>query len=408
MHGVAILYFAYMFISLYFLILALLLYFKNKDNLNFIPPITKNYSLCILVPAFNEGETIADTIHAIYSSNYKNLSQVIVIDDGSKDDTFYIAKKLKSKYRGLQVIKKSNSGKADSLNYALKFVKTELVGVIDADSFPEKQAFSRLVGYFDDNSVGVVTATCVPRNQNTFLEKLQAIEYKVIAFSRKLLEFIDSIYVAPGSLSIYRVKAIKDIGGFDTKNITEDIEATWHILKNNWKVKMCFNAYVTTKVPNKLKPWFKQRRRWALGGLQCIKKYKKQFLRENIFGYFVVPFFTLGLFLGVIGVGVLVYLFIRKGISYFLLTRYSLETSVPLITMHEFYITPSVINYFGLILFALFLVFNLFVLGLMKDKILGKQSFFNLIFYMTIYLLIYPWALVMALWHYSKGKMVWR
>ncbi|MBM3247611.1 glycosyltransferase family 2 protein [Candidatus Pacearchaeota archaeon] len=408
MSPIAFFYFAYMFISLYFLILTLLLYFKNKDQIGFIPPITKNYSLCILVPAFNEEKTIADTIHAIYSTNYNNLAQVIVINDGSKDNTLKIAKSFEKKYKNLLVLDKNNSGKAGSINYALKYVKTELVGIIDADSFPDKEAFSKLVGYFDDKGVGAVTATCVPRNQSTFLEKLQTIEYKVIAFTRKLLEFIESIYVAPGSLSIYRTRAIRDIGGFDTKNITEDIEATWHILKKNWKVKMCFNAYVTTKVPDKIKPWFRQRRRWALGGLQCIEKYRKQILRENMFGYFVVPFFTLGLFLGVIGIGVLLYLLIRKGISYFLLTRYSIETSVPLVIMSELYITPSVLNYFGLILFALFLVFNLFVLGLMKDKILGKQSFFNLLFYMTIYLLIYPLVLITAIWHYYKGKMVWR
>jgi biofilm PGA synthesis N-glycosyltransferase PgaC len=408
MQGVAIIYFAYMFVSLYLLIMILLLYFKNSKQLTFIPQITKSYSLAILIPAYNEESTIADTISSIYATNYKNLIQVIVINDGSRDNTLKIAQNLKKKYKTLLVLDKPNSGKANSINYALDFVKSELVGIIDADSFPHKDAFSRLVGYFDNPKVGVVTATCVPRNQNTFLEKLQAIEYKVIAFSRKLLEFIDSIYVAPGSLSIYRTKALEDIGGFDSSNITEDIEATWHILKNDWKVKMCFNAYVTTKVPNKIKPWFKQRRRWALGGLQCINKYKSYFMRKNMFGYFVVPFFTIGIFLGLVGILVFLYILLRKGISYFLLTRYSLETSVPLISLSEVYITPSVLNYFGLLLFVLFLVFNLFVLSLMKDRFLGKQSFFNLIFYMTIYLLVYPFTLITAMWHYYKGKMVWR
>lgn len=408
MTPVAFIYFAYMFISFYLLIMILLLYFKNKNNLEFIPKLTKNYGLTIIVPAFNEQETIQDTIKAIYNTSYKNLLQVIVVNDGSKDNTGKLARVLQKEYKTLVVLDKPNSGKANSINYALKYVQSELVGIIDADSFPHKDAFSRLVGYFDNSKVGAVTAACVPRNQNTFLEKLQAIEYKVIAFSRKLLEFIDSIYVAPGSLTIYRKKALEDIGGFNSKNITEDIEATWHLLKNNWEVKMCFNSYVTTKVPNTLKPWFNQRRRWALGGLQCIQQYRKSIFRENMFGYFVVPFFAIGWALGLVGIGVFIYLLIRKSISSFLLTRYSLETSVPLITSSDLLITPSVLNYFGIMLFLLFLIFNLFVLSIMKDKLLGKQSFFNLVFYMTIYLLVYPFTLLTAMWHFIRGKRVWR
>jgi len=408
MQGVAIIYFLYMFISLYFLIMILIIYFKNSDSINFIPKLTKAYSLAIIVPAYNEEKTIQETIHAIYRTDYKNLVQVIVVNDGSKDGTGKLARDLQKKYKTLVVLDKPNSGKANSINYALKFIKAELVGVIDADSYPHKEAFSKLVGYFDNSKVGAVTGACVPGNQNTFLEKLQAIEYKVIAFSRKLLEFIDAIYVTPGSMAIYRKKALEDIGGFNPKNITEDIEATWHILKNNWEVKMCFNAYVSTTVPNTIKPWFTQRRRWALGGLQCIQQYKKNIFRENMLGYFVVPFFTIGWFLGVVGIGVFLYLFIRKSISSFLLTQYSIEASVPLLTIENMMVTPGILNYFGILLFVLFLIFNIFVLSIMKDKFLGKQSFFNLLFYMTIYLLVYPFTLITAMWHYAKGKMVWR
>ncbi|MBP7708472.1 glycosyltransferase family 2 protein, partial [Candidatus Pacearchaeota archaeon] len=235
-------YFFYMFVSIYFLILVVTLYLQNRKDIFFSPQITRNYTLSVVIPAWNEEKTIASTIEHIFASDYKGLLEVLVVDDGSTDNTFKIAKSLTKRYKNLIVFTKSNSGKANSVNYALKHAKGELVSVIDADSFPEKSAFSKMIGYFDDLQVGAVTATCTPKNRNTLLEKLQTIEYKIIAFSRKLLEYIESIYVAPGSLSIYRKKALLAIGGFDPKNITEDIESTWHILSEGWKVRMCLSA----------------------------------------------------------------------------------------------------------------------------------------------------------------------
>jgi poly-beta-1,6 N-acetyl-D-glucosamine synthase len=397
-----------MFVSIYLLLLVLLLFLKNKKDIFSYPKATKYYSVSILVPAYNEERTIASTLEHIYRMDYPNIKEVIVINDGSKDNTLSVLKKLEHKYKNLILIDKKNSGKADSLNKALRICKGELVIVVDADSYPEKDALKKMVGYFDDPKVGAVTPTCIPRNKTTLLEKLQTIEYGVIAFTRKLLEYIDSIYVVPGTLGVYRKIALEDIGGFDTKNITEDIEATWHLLHNNWKVKMSLSAGITTEVPDKIAPWYKQRRRWALGGLQCVNKYKSSTFRENMFGFFVVPFFVFGWLLGITGILIFLYLIIRRTLSSILLAKYSIASSTPIITMNEFYITPNVLNYFGIILFVLFFIFTLFQLSVMKDKVLQKQSFFNLLFYMTIYLLVYPLVLVTAIWHLARGKMVWR
>jgi poly-beta-1,6 N-acetyl-D-glucosamine synthase len=401
-------YLAYMFVSFYLLLLTLLLYFKNKQALFSHPKLTKEYSISIIIPTYNEEKTIVDTIKSVYNIDYSNIKEVFVVNDGSKDNTSLAVRKILNKYKNLKLIDKENSGKADSINQTLKKCTGELVVVLDADSYAFKESFKKMVGYFDDEKVGAVTAMCTPRNRSTLLEKLQVIEYKVIAFTRKLLEFIDSIYVVPGTAGMYRRKALEEIGGFDTKNITEDIEATWHLAKNGWKIRMCLSASVTTEVPNKLKPWYRQRRRWALGGLQCISKYKSYIFQNNMFGYFIVPFFTLGLFLGLIGMIIFLYVFGRRFLSSYLLTRYSLESSTALLNMNNFYITPSILNYFGLILLFLFFIFNIYVLSIMKDRILEKQSFFNLIFYMIVYLMVYPFTLIAAMIHYARKKNVWR
>ena len=404
-----IIYFTYMFISFYLLVLFLLIYFRNKNVLFNSPKKTKNYTLSVMVPAYNEEKTIKETIEHIFDTNYEGLIEVVAVNDGSSDNTLGVLKSMISKYKGrLKILNKKNSGKADSLNKALKMVRGELVAVIDADSYPDKDAFGKLIGSFDDIKVGVATATCTPRNRNKFIEKMQVIEYKVIAFSRKLLEYIDSIYVAPGSLSIYRTKALISSGGFDIKNITEDVEATWKLIYHGWNIRMSLNSRVTTNVPNRFKPWLKQRRRWALGGLQTLSKYKKCFLRKGMLGKFIVPFFAIGFILGILGLGIFVYLWGKRILRNYFLTKYSIELGVPVLTANELFITPSVLNYFGVLLFILSLFFNFFVLGIMKDNLFEKQTFFNMLFYMTIYLMVYPITTILALDHYIRGKMEWR
>jgi len=401
-------YFFYMFVSLYFLLLSLILYFHNKNKLMHIPDLKENHTLTVLVPAYNEEETIAATVEHIFESEYKGLKEVMVINDGSKDNTLKIAKALQKKYPKLVVMDKKNSGKADSLNYALKFAKGDFVAIIDADSYPEKKAFSQMMGYFDNDKVGAVTAACTPINRETFLGRLQSIEYKVIAFTRKLLEFIDSIYVAPGSLSVYRKKALLEIRGFDKTNMTEDIESTWHILSNGWKVKMCFAANVTTVVPTKFKAWWVQRVRWTVGGFQVLKKYIKYIFRKGMFGYFVIPFFSFGLTIGLLGLGIFLYLLSKRILDQIAFMIYKINSEVGIISLSDLNITPSILNYFGIVLFVLFLAFTFFVLIGMKDKVLRNENLFEIIVYMTLYLILYPFMISWSIYKWCKGDTKWR
>jgi len=403
-------YLGYMFISLYFLSMFLIIYLKNKKEIFNYPAAKKKYSVSFIVPAFNEEKTIEDTIKHIFNIDYRIL-EVIVVNDCSNDSTFSIIKSLTKKYSKLKIVNHNkNKGKAGSLNDGLKIAKGELIVVVDADSYPAKDSLRKMIGFFNDKKVGAVIVPVVARNKNKFMEKLQAIEYKMIALTRKLFDYVDAIYVTPGPLAIYRKEALKDVGGFDEKNMTEDIEITWHLIYSSWKRKMCLASNVSSSVPNKFKAWFKQRRRWNVGGLQCIYKYRKSLFnpKKGMLGFFIIPFFILSTFLGLLGLSIFFYLLVRRIISNFLLTRYSIIIGTPAVTLNDFFITPSILNYFGIVLFILGLIFLFIVFVVLEEKVLKKENILNIPFYMIVYIAFYPFIMISAIWHIIAGKRIWR
>ena len=192
--------------------------------------------------------------------------------------------------------------------------------------------------------------------------------------------------------------------------MTEDIEVTWHLTYAGWERRMCLSTNVSSIVPNKIGEWFRQRRRWNIGGLQCIYKYRKSLFnpKRGMLGFFIMPFFILSTFLGLLGLSIFFYLLTRRIISNFLYTKYSIVAETPLLTLEDFYITPSILNYLGVILFLLGFIFLLIIFAVLKEKIMKKENILNIPFYMIIYLTFYPFIMLTAIWHITRGKKVWR
>lgn len=396
-----------MFVSIYFLTFFLILWGRNRKDLFKFPTTDSKYSISVLVPAWNEEKTIESTIKAIFESDYP-LKELIVLNDGSTDNTKGVVESLLKKYPKLKLVNKKNSGKADSLNQGIKMAKAEFVAVVDADSYPDKDAFKKMIPYFDNPKVGAATCFIISKNRKNFMEKLQTIEYSIIAFTRKLLGYVDAIYVTPGPLALYRKTALDEVGGFDEKSMTEDIEITWNLIKHGWERRMCLSTKVSTTVPDNFKDWYTQRKRWNVGGLQCIKKYSGNFMKKGMLGSFVLPFFLLNLFSGLIGLGIFVYLTITRVLENYLFAKYSIQIGTPLMTMSDLAITPSFLNYLGVVLFILGGTFAVLILLVMKEKVLAKQNIFNIFFYLVIYLAAYPLIMISAMWDIVRGNVKWR
>src|SRR3989344_6181438 len=173
-------YLFFIFVSLYSVFLILLIYLRNKDKLYFEKGAEKFYDISVIIPAYNKEDSILDTVNAVKSIDYpKDKIEIIVVDDGSKDKTARIVANIE----GIKFFEKGyNSGKSDSVNLGIRNARVEIIAVIDADSYPEKDSFKKMIGYFDDPEVGAVTASCFVKNTGKLIEKLQAVEYFLIAF----------------------------------------------------------------------------------------------------------------------------------------------------------------------------------------------------------------------------------
>jgi len=410
MEFLTILYLTYTFISFYFLTIYILTYFQNKSQIyeTIIPD--EERSVSIVIPCFNGEKSIAKTIEAQLNSNYKSLKKIIVVDDCSTDNSAAIIKEYAKKYEQVMYVKtpKNTGNAAGAKNYGSKFVKTKLIGFSDDDSVPSKTAIQEMVGFFNDKEVGAVTSRVLIMGKKNFLTRSQAIEYKIIAFTRKLLGFLESIYVTNGPLSIYRKTAFDQVGGFDIKNLTEDIEITWHFVSKGWKVHMAIPAIVYTFPPTTIRQWFKQRIRWNVGGLQTIAKYRKQFLSTGMLGLFIMPYFTLSWLLGITGLFFLAYRFTNFIIVKFLVAKYSVAANVALMTTDSFNLNPSILFFFGMLLFALGLIYSITALAYSKEsgRIIG-HNIRDIFIYSIFYLLMYPPLLIVAFYKYLRGYNTW-
>ncbi len=400
----------YMFLGLYMSSLILFIYWPNRKKLFEYPP-GKPEPVSIIVPCYNEGKTIGGTIESLLNLDYpKEMIEVIVVDDKSTDRSVAIAKRYEKKYSNVKVIvnTRNSGGAAEPTNIGIKAAKYGYIAVVDSDSMPDRDGLKKMIGFLqEDKRVAGVTCAVLVKNPHNFIQRLQALEYAIIAWTRKLLDYVDSVYVTPGPFALYRKKSLIEVGMFDPKNMTQDIEIVWRLLSQGYKVRMCLGARVYSESPDKFRAWFKQRIRWSIGGTQTLLKYRKFLARKGMLGLFIIPYFAISTFLGLFGLGLFSYLLTRSLLVQYLSAKYSIYAQTAIFRLQELSFIPSVLNFFGAALFFVGLFYTFFGLSIMKIEKSHRGNIFNVFFYSIVYLTLQPIILVFALYKYVKGRYSW-
>jgi cellulose synthase/poly-beta-1,6-N-acetylglucosamine synthase-like glycosyltransferase len=234
----------------------------------------------IVVPVHNESKNIESCLKCIFSSKYpKELYEVIVVDDGSTDDSVQLVRRFKD----VRLIRLNHKGKSAALNLGIKNCKYEIVLTLDADTLLQRETLMRIVLPFSDKSVGATIGTYKVGNRVNMLTAFQAIEYSYnnlirMGFSRV---FRDSVWFY-GAMSCYRKSALEKAGKIHADTLTEDMDISIRLQNKGYTVIHVHDAYSTTIVPETIKGFFKQRIRWWTGVLQSMHKNRKQSY-NNIF-----------------------------------------------------------------------------------------------------------------------------
>jgi len=403
-------FFFYMFVGLYMLSLFILIFLPNKDRM-FYYPKGKPEPVSIVMPCYNEADHIGDAIESLLGLDWpKGMLEVIVVDDKSSDNSVEVIRKYAEKYENVRLIvnKVNSGGAAEPTNIGVKAAKYDYIAVADGDSTPNKDALMKMIGFLqDDQKVGGVTCAVLAKKPRTFMQKLQAIEYVVIGFNRKLLDMVDAVYVTPGPFALYRKKVLFDVGLFDKKNMTQDIEIVWRMLSKGYKARMSLATKVYSETPSGFKGWWNQRIRWNIGGKQTLWNYKGLVFKKGMLGAFIIPFFSISLFLGLFGLGLFSYLISRRFLVSYLSTKYSIYASSTIVRLQDLTFAPSILNFFGLVLFVLGFGFTILGLTIMNEPHAKNKNVFNVLFYTIVYLAIYPFNIIHALYKMARGNYKW-
>ena len=258
----------------------------NKAHMGlYKPPVT------IIVPVYNEELIIRRTIDALLKSNYP-VTEILIVDDGSTDQTASIIKKFYSRNRTVKLIQTVNGGKASALNVGFQKAKGDIVITIDADSIFHPETISYLVQNFSDPRVAAVTGNCKIGNIKNQLTMWQHIEYVTSQnLEKRAFEELDCITVVSGSNSAWRRSVVEELGYYHKDTLAEDSELTIRILNAGHKIIFEDRAYSHEECPEKVKDFIKQRYRWSYGVLQTAWKHRKSIYTSpnKALKYFAVP-----------------------------------------------------------------------------------------------------------------------
>jgi cellulose synthase/poly-beta-1,6-N-acetylglucosamine synthase-like glycosyltransferase/peptidoglycan/xylan/chitin deacetylase (PgdA/CDA1 family)/spore germination protein YaaH len=248
--------------------------------------------VAVLIPAYNEEKVIVRTIRSVMMSNYKNI-RIIVIDDGSKDNTYqaaidaYPADIASGR---LTVLTKPNGGKADALNYALDRTDEEVYIGIDADGVIAHDTITNLVCHFADPRIGAVAGNAKVGNRVNLWTRWQALEYITSQnFERRALDLFDVVMVVPGAIGAWRTSAVKAGGGYHTNTVAEDADLTMNLLEQGYWVIYEDRALAFTEAPVNMDGLMRQRFRWSFGILQAIFKHRGAIANRRAMGLFALP-----------------------------------------------------------------------------------------------------------------------
>jgi len=380
------------FVSLFFIIFWILVFLEKgvkdkKIKLNVFPKV----SICI--PAYNEEDSIEETINSALKLDYpeKNI-EILIVNDGSTDKTREIAEKVikNNKHRNIILINQINKGKAVAMNTGLKVATGEYFISLDADSVPKKDILKKILPYFTEENIAAVLPLIRIEKPRTFMQRIQHCEYSINFFYKKLMSNLDCVHVTPGPFSVYKTSILRKIKGYDPGNITEDLEIAVRLQRNYYRIIQLLIPEIETKAPPTFCEFYKQRNRWYKGSLINLWRNRDMIFNKNYgdFGMFQLPMILMSAILSVtLFVSFVIIMFLRplvKTLINFSFINFdvspAVRKAVSYFTLFDVNISPL---FYGIIL-SLFGLFFL-LLSFSNTRMSVKKNIKAIVPYILVY-----------------------
>jgi poly-beta-1,6-N-acetyl-D-glucosamine synthase len=240
--------------------------------------------LTVIVPAYNEASSIADTVRSIQAQTLLP-AEIVVVDDCSSDATGDIARSL-----GVTVRRppQNTGSKAGAQNFALTYANSPWVMAIDADTVLAPDAIEKLTAAFNDANVVAACGLVLPRHVQTVWERGRYIEYLfAFTFYKQVQDYYGKPGISSGCFSVYRTDVLKECGGWPSRTVAEDMDLTWTFYENGYHVRFIPEAVCYPIEPHDFGFMSKQLQRWSHGFIQNVKFHWRDVLHVPVLRYIV-------------------------------------------------------------------------------------------------------------------------
>jgi len=264
-----------LFMAFFWMIGSLLFFFRHERNSKRPPELAEYPFVSILVPCHNEEENIRATIEQLTVNRYQNF-EIIAINDGSTDKTGEILDQLTLQHARLRIVTlESNYGKAMALRAGALASRAEFLMCVDADALLAKDALLWMIPHFlQGGRVAAVTGNPRVLNKYGLLARIQIGEFaSIIGMVKRSQRDLGRLFTVSGVHVCYRRRALHDIGYWSPRTVTEDIDISWRLQIHYWDIRYEPHALSWIVVPETLAGLWRQRLRWAHGGIEAARKH---------------------------------------------------------------------------------------------------------------------------------------
>ncbi len=242
-------------------------------------------SVSVIVPAYNEAAGIGATVRSLADSRYGGELEIIVVDDGSTDDTAAIVEALD--LPEVRLVRRPNGGKPAALNTGIAEARYEVLVLVDGDTVFRADTIGKLVGPLFKPGVGAVSGNTKVANRKGILGRWQHVEY-VMGFNldRRMFDVLKCMPTVPGAIGAFRRQAIEEVGGLKDDTLAEDTDLTMALCRAGWRVVYEETAVAWTEAPSTLSQYWRQRYRWCYGTMQAMWKHRRAMIERGPSGRF--------------------------------------------------------------------------------------------------------------------------